>query len=401
MNFIWYLLGNGIAKFIPLLMLPIITNAVSVEEFGQLILIYSIFQLVALSVGFNSNSLVTMYYYATGSFSRGKVVPYSIVIIIVNFLIITIALLVLNIFFDFEAYYYVMPLAGVLLAIHNLHQGLLHIEQKAIKFSFISIIYGLSVFVFTIHFLNHSYTLNVSWSRFLGELCAVGLVVSLSVHGLIYRKLLNISHISLMKLLFTYRKLFPLYIHALSVFAIYYADRFILSFTVGDSAIGIYSASFMMSQALLLLIDSKSRTWTPFVAQNIKVKEKRYFYKLSLIYIFILILISVLYKYILDLAVPHFLKSEYVDSLKIISPVLIGFIFEAVYREYHVWLFLNKKTKEIATATLIAGGSHLVLCYFLTLNIGVLGASIAFAISSFLKLIIVVYYNYQNKKLVK
>ena len=400
MNFLVYFAGNGVSKLFPFLLLPLLTSSMSVESYGIAMTVFAFYQVSVILVGFSSQSLVTMFYYDRSSFSRGRVLRYSFVILICNFIVwFLLSLFVSFIWFPDYLSIVALSMSGAFFyQIHLFNVGLFYIEQKAISFVIMSLMHGLGALGFTWLALKLCSD-NIIWqSRVLGEICSVSILVIFAIVTISKKRMaFPLFPFSLRKLAYSYKKVFPLVLHSLSVFAIYYADRFILGMTATAFDIGIYAATFTLGQVVFLVVDSKSRVWIPYLAKHKdKIGNKKILW-FAMIYLMSLAVFCVMYYALLSVVAEYFLPSEYSQSLTILPYVLIGFMMEAAYRESHVWLFLEKKTDIIALGTVLSGVIHLIFCWFLTLEFGVSGAAYAFVLSSTTKFFITFIFAAKNR----
>jgi O-antigen/teichoic acid export membrane protein len=408
-NFSIYLFGNGFSKFLPFLLLPILTKAMSVSDFGQLIVLHSLFQVFIVVVGFSSNSIVTMYYHGTGDLSSSGGVVYGLAIITINFFL---ALVLIPVFifvvalFGFEVQ---IPLCILLVALlsafffqlHTLNIGLYHIEGGASQYVVYSMAHGLLVFGVTYWALISLDSSNTWTSRLFGEAVAAIFLGILAL--VVFIKMgvnINLQSVNLGTLQLSYQKLIPLVFHSLSVFIIFYIDRLVLDVIIDSYAVGIYAAGFTLAQITFLVVDSKSRVWTVYISKHMETVRASLVVSSGLGYLFFFGVFQIIFNEIISVVTPMVLPVEYVDSMVAVPYLLAGFWFEAAYREVHVWLFVNKKTVSIAGSTIFSAIIHCVLCVILVNKYGVVGAAMAFLLSSFAKFFLVVILLYLHEDIV-
>lgn len=388
-NILVYFLGNGLAKLFPFLMVPIFTRHLGLSEFGQVSLYYAFFQVLVVLIGFSSQSLVTMNYYdkedGAGVAGLGSV-KYAVIIAVINLIVALIICVPLGIYFGYGALY-CCALAAFFYQLLQILGGIFHVKQEAVKFVAVIFISCFSAFLLSITFLDLGAGV---LSRVYGDLLAFFLFGSAAGFYLYKMNLLGCG-LNSDALKSSYIVLIPLMVHGVSVFAIYAADRFILLTLVGAEAVGLYSAAFVLGQVVLLVVDSKSRVWTPFVAKKNRdnPSELSWYIKVGAIYLSVLSIFCIVYYLVLGKFLGIMLGDEYIGAIKFLPFIIIGFLGEAVYREFHVHIFLAKKTSVIGKITVVIGALHVIISFYFISILGVAGAALAFAISSSIKALIV------------
>ena len=385
-NFIIYFFGNGVSKFFLLLLIPIMTHYLTVEQFGLSIIYYTVYQFFVICVGFSSQSAITIFYYKDSNLSLGNVLPHALGLTLINFMVLFFIVAFYSYYTDSQLILFCLG-AAFFQQIILFTNGLYHIEKKALQFTSFSLAASILSILVTMAFLESDFGFQ---SRIYGDFLAF-LLCALFSFFLLYKRDKYIPKFNFEILKRLYSLLWPLSVHSVFVFAIFFSDRIIIKFLIGDYFVGIYSASFILSQAAMLALDAKSRFWTPLVAKSNEsgIYGRRWYMEAALKYLMFFSLFLLAYFFILIYLIPVFLGDEYSKAAALLPYLLLGFWFEALYREMHVHIFLAGETVIIARATAITGVFHLLISGMLIFLIGITGAGIAFLFSSIVKCLLV------------
>jgi O-antigen/teichoic acid export membrane protein len=166
----------------------------------------------------------------------------------------------------------------------------------------------------------------------------------------------------------------PLIPHYLSQVALNSVDRIMISSLVGDSAAGIYSLAYSISQVMIIFNTALTQTLEPWLYHKIHDKDitsmKRVAYPAFMFVAAINLLIIALAPEIVAVFAPV----EYYEAIWVIPPVSMSVYFMFAYTFFASFEFYFEKTKLISVATVVGAALNIVLNYLL---IPVLGYQVA------------------------
>lgn len=160
------------------------------------------------------------------------------------------------------------------------------------------------------------------------------------------------------------------------------SDKFIMTFFLSISEIGLYGKAYLIGSSLGLLFDSLMLLWTPYVIKN-KIKIISYFYKKI---ITVSVLISVIGLVIFSVALLFVLLNNTLKSNIVILSILIisAFISRIGYQILTPIINAFDRTRWVAYISFISMVLGLVLNLFLIPLSGAVGAAIATFLSFFI-----------------
>lgn len=180
---------------------------------------------------------------------------------------------------------------------------------------------------------------------------------------------------------FCLRLSIPIIVHNISNLVLNQSDRVMLKHYLGNDFAGIYSLAYSFSAVLTALWTALNNTWVPFYYEYTRKREIE---ELKIHAHNYLELFTVLASgfVLLYFDVYHlFADKNFWHGTNLIVLFSIGFYFMFLYSFPVNYEFYNKKTKLIATGTILSAISNILLNIFLIESMGIYGAAIATAIS--------------------
>lgn len=385
-----YTLSNVINSAIPFLLLPLLTDYLSTEDYGILTNFNSIIGLLIPIISMNlMTSLQVVYvkrHEEIGSFiSTGMVAMLGLTLLFSIFL------------FSFSGFisrltgvpYIFIIFSGVYAFYQNVVEVLLSVwrmEDRAIAFGVFRIlrtITELSIAIVLIIGFNLSFDGSIqamSYSYGIATLVALGML--LKSKYLIFS--FEWKHIYF---LFTYGA--PLIPHVLASVIIMYTDKLVITHYNGLSSNGIYSVGFMVGQVIGLLQNSFNQVWTPYAFNGLKSgthQAKKNIVKWTYIYIVVILSITVVF-YFMSPIVFYFLGKNFQDGISIVLWISLGFAFNGMYKMVSVYFFYLEKTQFIAMISVLTAIINIILAILFVPRYSYLGASMGTMIAFFLQFI--------------
>ena len=186
----------------------------------------------------------------------------------------------------------------------------------------------------------------------------------------------------------------PLVPHTLGAILISLADRFIITklISVGDA--GLYQAGIQISMAILFVTDAFNKAYSPWLYSSLQKKS----YELNLkivrftyIYFVLLLAAGTLMSLLPEGIFAWILGEKFRSAKNYITWSSYAYVFNGMYLMVCNYIFYSEKTKYLAYITLPLGIVNILLSYYLTLRLGVIGASISMCISYFLMFLLTWY----------
>lgn len=167
----------------------------------------------------------------------------------------------------------------------------------------------------------------------------------------------------------------PLIPHVLANSLLSQADRFLINSNMGAAAAGIYSFSYNLGMAIVVVIMAWNSSWQPKLYESIKEGKSSAIRNVSVNVSIVIIYFSVLLIMFSQEIVQVFSSSEYYSSIDIIPIIVIGNALIYVYIVYANFAFYAKKSLYISIATAFALIVNICLNLLLIPAFGIKGAA--------------------------
>lgn len=375
-------ISNILKSLVPLLMLPILTAYLSLDDFGILSIVETTIIFLSPFIILNINTGINREYF---DLERENLKLY-----ITNALLLTLfaSLLMLLLVFllqkDIASLLHISQSLVLFLIIFAFLRvlgtvviGLLQVSHQAIKFASFSLVQ-------TIGELSLSYLFVVVYeSGYVGRLEGTYIMFFImSLFSLYYLYM----HDYLGKINFVYTKkiLFftlPLIPHAIGGTVIAMSDRYFISYFEGNAQVGLYTIAYQMSAILLLVSMSVNQAWTPYLFKLLKIQELKKIYTVSFL-LFLLFLFAFLVIYFLQgFLFFLFVDEKFYEAKEFFFYLLLGFLFQSFYFLVTNFLFYQKRTFFLASLTMSGALLNIGLNYYFIQIFGTIGVAYATAIT--------------------
>ncbi|WP_417359528.1 lipopolysaccharide biosynthesis protein [Galbibacter sp.] len=373
---------NVLNSAIPFLLLPVLTAYLSPEHYGVVDIFYNTTLIITPIIGLSIVQSIGRFYFEKIVLSR--FVSTVLVILLSSGLIITALSLVFNIVFEdyllsydippyliFLAFLYTLftQISEILLALWRVsykvaHFGIFRVCKTALDL-------GLSIFLIA--------SLGYGWEgRIYPQVVVAFVFAIIALYGL--RKLGYLNNLKSDK---EYKKQamaysVPLIFHTFGSYVINFSDRFFILIMLSMSDVGVYSVAYQIGMVISLIQNSFNQAWVPFFFQKLNENtegSKRKIVQITYLYIAFLIIITVVIYFMIPLIYKYFINESYIEGASLIVWVLIGFLFNGIYKMLVNFLFYDKKTKLVAILSLSSAMLNIILNYFLIKFNGITGAA--------------------------
>jgi len=335
-----YFVTTILNQSIPFVLIPIITQEFTIEDVGSLSL-FNIFNLIFSTVTACSLNAYLQYIY----YRKKEQVPVAIWNILLIALFTNVVLGVLNVFILQNVYAYIdlpiyyawwVPISSFFSLIYFLYLILLRNQGKAKQFGVLSTILTLCNFGLSLYLI---YFTSLMW-----ESRAIPAIALPIVFGLYtFYKLIKEKRI---KLEFDKKLIKTALIYSLPFLGIVllrqvldFSDRYVLDYFCGLAELGIYDMGYKIGMLVYVAINSFHLVFVPKVYEYFSLLEKeasttlRYkivsmFHVYFVIVIFLTLIVIVVGKVLFAI---NYIDPKFADSIYIVTPVAISYLFYALY----------------------------------------------------------------------
>ena len=394
-NSIVYGFGNMAGKLSGVILLPLYTKFLTIEEFGLVALYEVIFQLLSILAAFGMKSSLMRYYWDKDYKDNTKVLVFNslLVILVLSLLTLTISGFILNSFsqliFDVQVskelnvIFVVSTLIRVLSDFILLLLRIQHKAKKQTRYQLISLVLTVGLTWFFIKYAG---------------LDLIGIFLALAIsHATINLLLLpylirNIRinlNLGYVKEMFRYGV--PLSFASLLTIILVLSDRFILNHFMDLGVVGNYSLAYKITNIIhVIVITSFMHSYVHVFYKEMDQENAGRFYSKILTYFsFVIMFMSMLIVVFAKEVIKVLSKtnSDYWDSIDLIPYLIIGIIIAGIRQIITLPLTKDKKTRIISAITIAASFLNLGLNFLLIPRFSAVGAAIATNISQLFALI--------------
>jgi len=189
---------------------------------------------------------------------------------------------------------------------------------------------------------------------------------------------------------------FPLVIGNLAAWILSLSDRYVLEFLRGSREVGIYSASYSISEHSIMLLSTLFALTSGSIVYNIwekkgEKKSQEFMSKLTRYYLLVGIPAVVGLSALAKPFVNTLTGQEYHGGHKIIPLIALGAFFLGLQQRFHPGLNFYKKTHFIMFCVVVSGLFNLGLNFLLIPKYGYIAAAVTTLLSYVLLLVLVIF----------
>lgn len=380
----WYTIGNVFIKGINFITIPLYTNLMSVDEYGQINNFLSISAIVGIFVGLSLQGSIN-----NANFDyKDKMHEYMSSVLFLSTLSFIGFFLLGNVLYLFNtSYLSITHEVFVFLIIQAYSVFLVNylgayftINVQYFRFLILSFLNVISNVGFSILFMMTFFNDDRYIGRVVGGTVGVT-ALAIAIYILIMskgKKLINKKYwkyglaISL-----------PLIPHTLSQNILSTFDRTMINNMIGNYEAGIYSYILNLGIVLSVLWASTNSAWVPWFYNELKLENYDKIKKTANIYALFFAAVTIIVM-VLMIDVAKFLApAAYQIGIPLVIPVLLGFYFQFLYSLPVNTEFYLKKTNYIALGTIMSAGIKILLNYIFIPLLGYESAAFTTVISYF------------------
>jgi O-antigen/teichoic acid export membrane protein len=375
-----YTISNVINASIPFLLLPLLTNYLSTEDFGILTNFKLLIELLIPFISLNMMTSLQVVYVNRHKELGSYISSGMIAMVVLTALFSVLAALFSEKIVEGTG---VPPSFVVMASVYALYQNVVEVllsvwrmEDKAISFGVFRIartvielaLALILILGFGLSFEGSIYALSYSYG--LGTVVAIFFLVRSRFLPLSF-EWRHVRHI------FNYGA--PLIPHVLGSVMIGYTDKLVITQYMGLSENGIYSVGFMVGQVIGLLQTSFNQAWVPYVFNGLKSGEEQV--KVRIVrwtYIYMIAILAItLFFYLCTPLVFMFLGKGFQGGMELVLWIALGFAFNGMYKMVGVYFFYREKTNFIAVISILTAVINYFFVVWMVPHYGYTGAAIA------------------------
>lgn len=384
----WYGAGNLILRAVNFLLLPLYSQVLSTEEFGNYALILAFYSiaLIIYQAGFGIG--FTKFYLDETDSEKRKTVFSGILntVFIISVLLSTIGIIFKNqislLLLGSSAFAQLFFIVFISLFFENILFFLLYYFKILEKSKFVVFITAISS---TVNFL-----LNIILVYFFA-FGIEGILISLLVSNaaaviilapFVFKDYAATINSELIKRVFKFS--LPLFIGSIFAVFIEVVDRYFIDYYLDTSEVGIYSFSYRIALVMNLFVISFRTAWAPRAINNYRGGNYsddfgKIFTKLITSTLLVFIIVSLFVGDLFEIKISGFeiFNDSYRPGIEIIPVVLFSYIFSGLSGFYSVYPFVAGKSKHFLISDVSALIINVVLNILFIPAFGIIGAAAA------------------------
>ena len=390
-NGLIYLLSNIANAGLSFILLPILTRALTKDDYGKVALFMMVISLMPVFVELCTAGSITRKYYDDSKEGFSSFVGTVFKTIFTGACVTTIIVIVFKDFIELViplSYEWILFAIVVSLcnSVISVRLGQWQVRQQAIKygvFNFIKVFLTFSLSLIFVVYLESGAEGQVL-SLFTGSL-----VMAIAASYLLYKnKIFSFEKNKPNHLREILNYGFGLIPHVLGGFLLLSADRYILDKNLGLSAVAIYMVAYQLSSVLGIVFDAANKAFVPWLFALLKrnnYNEKAKLVKYTYLSMLLLLVITIMAFLIGPYMVVLIASEKYKQAGEIIGYLCLGQAFNGMYLMVTNYIFFSKKTKFLSVATILSGLINVALMLVLIEYNGLVGVAQAYAIGQFLR----------------
>lgn len=259
-HFLIYGIGSALQGFVTFLLLPMLSNYYTIEDYGKYTLIVLTGTLLGSFFYLGGQTAITRFYYdQNNSNYKSSVITNTTTIMLFGFILCiligtSLSSFISNIIFEDTSYWKLISISAIAAAFGILNTYLityLRIIKKSYLFIIVNILNLLVNFSSTYYFLNYSIFENSLLAPFYGQL--LGLLVSVLLSAKHVVKMFSFSHIDYSKIKLYLIFSFPIVMQGFMFYIFDLSDRFVIENSLTFSEVGTYSFGYKIGTIVNLM----------------------------------------------------------------------------------------------------------------------------------------------------
>lgn len=375
-----YFFGNVFNKVISFFLLPLYTNRIVPESYGNYNLIQSLINLIIPIIFFQIWDAVFRFSFNYKSDDEKYVITSNgLFVMLIGLIIYSIFYSIFVFLFDID-YKLLIFFYSIGIGIQYYYGVIARSFQKNLLFVISGGINGFLTIIFNLIFiLVFDMGINALYaSSIIGTTIQV-LIITFNLKPISKIKIKSINFKLIKKML---KFSIPLTVGTLTLWLLTGLTQFLISFSVGNYANGLYAVANKFSSILILLAGVFQFAWNEMAYDVAKDENKEEYYSRGITEFFkIIIYGSCVFILIIKLIFPYFVDYKYNDALGLIPIILLGTCTNSYSSLLGTIFLANENSKDLSITVIIASITNVIGLLILIPLWGLYGAAISLCIS--------------------
>jgi O-antigen/teichoic acid export membrane protein len=386
-NVLLYLSGNLINASIPFLLLPVLTRALSPEEYGRVAMFTVILSIMGALAGLSVNGAILVRYFEFQKQELSEYVGTCFGILSMSMTILLIGVLCIGKYLETITQ---IPTLWLLIAVilsalqfaSNIRLSIWQADGKSLQYGIFQILQsllnaGASLFLV----LN----MKLGWEgRLLGLSIAIFNFGIVAIWILRRDKYISISRKWKVHSSDALKFGVPLIPHAIGGLLLIGIERFIIVNQLDIARAGIYMVALQIGQALGVLTDSFNKAYAPWLFKKLATCneiDKRAIVRGTYTYFVTIFLIASVVGLSASSLLEHLVGQNFQAAAGLVWYIALGFAFGGCYYMVTNYVFFMSQTSRLAIVTFLCGAINIPLTIYLIKVNGIIGASQSFMLT--------------------
>ena len=392
-----YGIGALLSKIVGFLMIPLYTRYLTTSDYGVLELLDLTSTIVSIFISMRIGSAVIRFYYESADeLEQKKVVSTAYMATFVSALLVILfsqifSIRLSSLIFDtnvYDKYFKLVFMATALSLISSVPEAYLMARKQSIFYTIISLMTLSSYLIFNIYFI-----------VFL-KMGILGILYSSVITKIFNSSVLSFYCITKNSLFFSFTKFksmlkfsLPLIPANVGTFILNYADRFILQKLATTAEVGIYALGYKFGYMLpVLVMGPINMIWVPQMFELASKSDKKTIEKMFTYIMLILIFCGLGLILLTKDAIRIMATPPFYPAYKVVSFVVLGYIFRGMASFFWDGIMIAKKTIYIGISVFVSALSNILLNILLIPQFRAMGAAYSTAISFFIMFVLIFYF---------
>jgi O-antigen/teichoic acid export membrane protein len=376
-----YLLSTFLTKGVSFVIIPILTNIISIEEFGTLSLFESYLNITCALILFSTPNYIAKYYYNESDVSSK--IKHSLLINFIITLLLILVLILLSVIGNIKLPVYVflsLPILGLFNSILETYLLLLRLNIRPLEYLKLEIF---KLFMDTILLLSLVIIFNLGWLSKFYSIVLVSIILFVFCYYKI-SQLINFDFkFNLNELKNTFYFLFPLIIHSISFTLINSYDKIALERYSSLEDVAIYSVYTKFISVSIIIIIGINKAFHPKLYELLSNNYSIIFKKnIQYLIVFLCITVSVV-GVVVDFFDSYVIPVEYLRGAFLIPFFCLSFMFYGIYSIIFPIIISKGNNLYLMSFSLFCAISNIVINNLLVGPLGMYGAVLGTLFSFF------------------
>lgn len=182
----------------------------------------------------------------------------------------------------------------------------------------------------------------------------------------------------------------PIIPHLMSQMVLTQCDLIMISYFAGEDKSGIYSMGHTVGFLAFTVMSQIMAAWSPWVYRRLEEKDYETVYRNGKVMMILGGYMTIGLLTVATELIKIFLPDDYLPCIYIVPPLVLAMFFQFIYLFFYDLEYYNKKSKNIAIASVIASILNVILNWLLIPRIGYMAACYT-TVASYLVLLLLNY----------